>query len=158
MPSMRRLPFSAPSSPASIFSATYGARYPFIRNFLPVNVKSGTFANVIWHWLQVNPVCRTNDGTALAEAAIATIPNATSEATNPNRRILNPPGFNGTYGSNTSLLHLGATTSTDKQCCTAVAPPVLATTLYVLPDATSCWPSWLLHRGCMPAAPRYQDP
>ena len=49
LPNVRtiRCPFTAPSVPASIFSATHGVRYPFARNFNPVNVKSGALDQLI---------------------------------------------------------------------------------------------------------------
>src|SRR2546425_4384346 len=89
LPSVRtsRCPFTAPSSPASTFSATHGVRYPFARNFSPVNVKSGALDQLIWHWLHVSPVCRTNAGTR-ADATFATITSAANATVTLSHRIV----------------------------------------------------------------------
>src|SRR5207245_8668 len=81
-----RWPFTAPSVPASTFSATHGVRNPLIRNFIPVKVKSGAGVTLIWHWLHVNPVCRTNAGTR-ASATCATTPSAANTTATLSHRI-----------------------------------------------------------------------
>src|SRR6266705_7018698 len=100
LPNVRtiRCPFTAPSVPASIFSATHGVRYPFARNFNPVNVKSGALDQLIWHWLHVSPVCRTNAGTR-ASATRATITSAANATATLIDRML-PPYYRGNSGSN----------------------------------------------------------
>src|SRR5438132_4649560 len=82
-----RWPFTAPSVPASTFSATHGVRNPLIRNFIPVKVKSGAGVTLIWHWLHVNPVCRTNAGTR-ASATCATTPSAANTTATLSHRMV----------------------------------------------------------------------
>jgi hypothetical protein len=41
----------------------------------------------MWHWLQVSPVCRTNDGTLALATEAATTPSAASETTTFDHRI-----------------------------------------------------------------------
>ena len=89
LPSVKtsRWPFTAPSVPASTFSATHGVRNPLIRNFIPVKVKSGAGVTLIWHWLHVNPVCRTNAGTR-ASATCATTPSAANTTATLSHRMV----------------------------------------------------------------------